>query len=567
MTSGNNGAPSGTAPAGGPCLRDVIALTLLLGLFFSLFLGSRALSVPDEGRYVEIPREMVVTGDWLTPRLNGVKYFEKPPLFYWFESVLIKLSGLSEWSVRTGPALFALFGCLAVYYAGARMFGRRSGLISAGILATSLLYYALSRLISLDMPVSVLLTASLLSFLLGTREPAGTVRRSFFWGFYAFAALATLTKGLIGIVFPGMIIFSWMLVTGEWRVLRTMYLPSGLALFLLIAAPWHILVGRANPEFFDFYFIREHFQRYLTQVHHHYKPAWFYLPILIGGLFPWSVFLLQAVRHALPPNSWKERKNYTTEIFLLLWASLIFLFFSASSSKLIPYLLPVLPPLALLIGKYLADAWDRTAVRGFSAGLAALAILVSLLLLVFPYLARYRPGSIPAAFVPHAGAAAVIVLCGILATGIAVRKRGSRGALIAIAGTSLLFFIVMSSGAQHADTKSLKPLAMALKPLLDPGDEVVNYRNYYQDLPVYLERRMTIVEWKGELEFGTTIEDTSGWMITEAELWKRWQGPRTIYLVAGKKDADALLKIQGKTFFLIAQNKNTVILSNSEARP
>jgi len=302
-------------------------------------------------------------------------------------------------------------------------------------------------------------------------------------------------------------------------------------------------------------------------VHHHYKPAWFYLPILIGGLFPWSVFLLQAVRHALPPNSWKERKNYTTEIFLLLWASLIFLFFSASSSKLIPYLLPVLPPLALLIGKYLADAWDRTAVRGFSAGLAALAILVSLLLLVFPYLARYRPGSIPAAFVPHAGAAAVIVLCGILATGIAVRKRGSRGALIAITGTSLLFFIVMSSGAQHADMKSLKPLAMALKPLLGPGDEVVNYRNYYQDLPVYLERRITIVEWKGELEFGTTIEDTSGWMITEAELWKRWQGPRTIYLVAGKKDADALLKIQGKTFFLIAQNKNTVILSNSEARP
>ena len=566
MTSRNNGAPSGTLPAGGARLRDVIALTLLLGLFFSLFLGSRALSVPDEGRYVEIPREMVVTGDWITPRLNGIKYFEKPPLFYWFESVLIKLFGLSEWSVRTGPAVFALFGCVAVYYAGARMFGRRTGLISAGVLATSLLYYVLSRLISLDMPVSVLLTASLLSFLLGTREPAGRTRRLLFRGFYAFAAMATLTKGLIGIVFPGMIILSWMLVTGEWRVLRAMYLPSGLALFLLVAAPWHILVSRANPEFFDFYFIREHFQRYLTNVHHHYKPAWFYLPILIGGLFPWSVFLVQAVRHSLP-LSWAGRAERKEEIFLMLWAGIIFLFFSASSSKLIPYLLPVLPPLALLVGKYLADAWDNNPAGGFSAGLAALALMVSLLFLVFPYMARFRPGSIPAGIVPYAGAAAVVALCGIVAAGIAVRKRGARGAVIAITGTSLLFFIVMSSGAQYVNTKSTKPLAMALKPLLKADDEIVHYHNYFQDFPVYLERRVTIVDWKGELEFGTTVEDTSGWMIDEAELWKRWEGPHRIFLVAGKKDAKTILGIPGRRVFPVAQDKNTAILSNKEPRP
>ena len=159
-------------------LRDLVLLGVLTALFFGCFLGSRPLSVPDEGRYVEIPREMVGTGDYLTPRLNGVKYFEKPPLFYWFEAGMIKLFGLSEWSVRLGPALFALFGCLAVYYAGTRMFGRLAGLMSACILATSVLYYALSRLITLDMPVSVLLTASLLSFLLGTREPAGAARGS-----------------------------------------------------------------------------------------------------------------------------------------------------------------------------------------------------------------------------------------------------------------------------------------------------------------------------------------------------------------------------------------------------
>jgi 4-amino-4-deoxy-L-arabinose transferase-like glycosyltransferase len=546
--------------------RDIVILIVMLGLFFALFLGSRPLSVPDEGRYVEIPREMVVTGDWLTPRLNNVKYFEKPPLFYWFEALLIKMFGLSEWSARIGPALFALFGCLAVAFAGTRLFGRRTGILSAVVLATSILYYALSRLISLDMPVSILLTAALLSFLLGTREPEGIARRLFFWGFYAFAALAVLTKGLIGIVVPGMIIGAWMLLLNEWRVLRSMHLASGMAVFLLIAAPWHVLVGRANPEFFNFYFIHEHFQRYLTKVHHRYKPFWFFVPIVLGGFLPWSAFLVQAVRHALPP-SWADRKQHKETLFLMLWAMLVFLFFSASSSKLIPYVLPVLPPLALLVGKYLADAWDKTPAGGFSAGLTTLALTVSFLLLAVPYLARFRPGSIPAAFLPYAGSAALILLCGIVSAGIAVRKMGARGAVIAVTGTALLFFVVLGVGAKHIDTRGLKPLAVALKQVLRPDDEVMNYRNYYQDLPVYLERRITIVEWKGELEFGMTAEDVSGWMIDEAEFWKRWQGRRRVFLAAGRKDAEALRKTPGRSFFLIAENENTVILSNSEVRP
>src|SRR5512147_1212259 len=119
-------------------VRDLVVLTLAIGLLFAFMLGSRPLSVPDEGRYVEIPREMVATGDWLTPRLNGVKYFEKPPLFYWFEAVLFKFFGLSGWSVRIGPALFALLGCLAVYFAGTRLFGRAAGVLSAVVLATSM---------------------------------------------------------------------------------------------------------------------------------------------------------------------------------------------------------------------------------------------------------------------------------------------------------------------------------------------------------------------------------------------------------------------------------------------
>lgn len=549
----------------GPRLRDAVLLVVSIGLFFALFLGSRPLSAPDEGRYVEISREMVETGDWLTPRLNGVKYFEKPPLFYWFEAFLIKLFGLSEWSVRTGPALFALFGCLMVYYAGARLFSRTAGILSAVVLATSLLFFALSRLISPDMPVSVLLTASLLSFLLGTREPAGSARRLFFRGFYAFAALATLTKGLIGVVFPGMIILTWMLVTKERRVLGSMHLPSGLALFLLIAATWHIIVGRANPEFLDFYFVREHFQRYLTAVHHHEKPFWFYAPMLLLSLFPWGAFLVQAVKQNLPA-SWNDRGRHRDAIFLMIWAGLIFLFFSASSSKLIPYLLPVLPPLALLLGKYLADAWDGLPARHFSAGVIAFGVMAAAFLLFVAVVLHRRPELVPEAFSPFKAVLAAILLGSIALTGAAFRMIGPRGAITAIAGTMVLALVIFDSAAHHLDPRSLKPMALALKPLLRPGDEVAHYRNYFQDLTVYLERRAIVVEWKGELAFGSTIEDTSGWIISEAELWKRWRGPGRIFLVASLKDAEAIRNTPGRPLFPVAQNKNTVILSNVELK-
>jgi 4-amino-4-deoxy-L-arabinose transferase-like glycosyltransferase len=550
----------------GPRLIDAIVLALMIGLFFSLFLGSRPLSVPDEGRYVEIPREMVVTGDWLTPRLNGVKYFEKPPLFYWFEAGLIKLFGLSEWSVRIGPALFAVFGCLAVYFAGSRMFGRRAGLASAIVLATNILYYALSQLITLDMPVSVLLTASLLAFLLGTRETETSSRRIFFWAFYVFAALAVLAKGLIGIVIPGMIIGSWILLMNEWRVLRSMHLASGMAIFLLIAVPWHILVDRANPEFFNFYFIHEHFQRYLTKVHGRYKPFWFFIPIVLLGLFPWIAFLFQAVKQNFP-TSWKDRARHKEAIFLMLWAGLVFLFFSASSSKLVTYILPVFPPLAILIGRFLADAWGRRQLGGIRAAEVLLLLTAMVFVIAIGLLPRYRPEFDIHVLRPHLYAIIIVLFAGNLATWILNRKYGVRSGLLALTVTTMIFAIACSSTMPHLDTRSIKQLAMDLRSHLRSSDEVVSYRTYYQDLPVYLERRITVVEWKGELEFGTTVEDTKGWMINEIELWKRWLGPRRMFLVAGKKDADALRRTPERPFFLITENKNTVILSNIEDKP
>ncbi|MEK6776776.1 MAG: glycosyltransferase family 39 protein [bacterium] len=547
--------------------RDLCLLILLAGVLFGFMLGSRPLAVPDEGRYSEIPREMVVTGDYITPRINGVKYFEKPVLFYWLESVSIRFFGIHEWSLRLWPALFALLGVLTVYGGGRRLYGHRSGLIAGAVLSTSLLYYALSRVVILDMAMTVLLAAALLAFLLGTHEPPGAGRRLFFWGFYLFAALATMTKGLIGILIPMMVIGVWILILNEWRMLKMIYLPSGLALFLIVAAPWHILVSQANPEFPKFYFIHEHFLRYLTKIHKRYEPAWYFIPILLLGLFPWTAFLVQSIRHSLPA-SWRERHEHRDALFLMLWAGLVFIFFSASNSKLIPYILPIFPPLAILIGRYLAEAWDRANMPGIRSGYVILLVTaLALAAAIMTEIHHLIPPETQRLLI-YIKVMALILILGALFTGVHVR-RGSGVPMVfaSVIIISVLFLAVLNAGSVFYDRNSVKELALVLKPSLQTGDEVVCYHGYYQDLPVYLERCVTVTGWTGELKFGNGIEDVSRWMINEETFWQRWQSPATVYMLTRREIYDGLRHDGRWRFYLIAQTDENVLLCNRESRP
>jgi len=527
---------SSVEPAGG-WRRDVAWLTLALALFFGLALGARALWRPDEGRYVEIPREMVATGDWVTPRLNGVKYFEKPPLFYWLEAGAIHLFGLREWAMRLVPALFALLGCLAVYGAGRRLFGRRAGLLAAAVLATSPLYYFLGNAITLDMAVSVLLTVGLLALLVALEEPEGPLRRNLLWGFYLALALATLTKGLIGIVIPGMIVVAWMMLVGAWDLPRRIRLVSGTVLFLLVAVPWHVLVARANPEFLWFYFVHEHVLRYLTKVHGRYEPPWFFVPVLLGGLIPWTAFLVPALRSALPA-SWRDRRQRKVELFLILWAALIFGFFSLSDSKLIPYVLPVAPPLALLLGRHLAAVWEgrrNRELRIACSVLLALAGGLGLGLALAPRLVSGPPKVVHYLSILDGDVyllAGSLLLLGIVPFLFALRHRPDRSLAAAFGGISLFLLALVAGSAAFNAERSSRALALWLKPRLRPEDQVVTYRTYVQELPVYLERRITVAGWLGELEMGVRAEDTSDWMIGLDAFERLWRAPGTVYLFA-----------------------------------
>jgi 4-amino-4-deoxy-L-arabinose transferase-like glycosyltransferase len=354
--------------------RDLALLLLGLALLYFPLMGLRPLSNPDEGRYVEIPREMVASGDWISPHLNGLLYFEKPPLFYWLEAGAVSAGGMNLWVLRFWPAALALLGCAAVYGTGRALWGRRAGWWAGWVQGTSLLYYGLGQIIILDMAVSIFITWALCAFLLAVRAPPGRARRLFCHAFYLSMALALLTKGLIGVLIPGAIIFLWMLLLNRWRELRHASLLTGLLLLLVVALPWHILAALANPpsggwsHFFTkdwagqgfvwYYFWHEHVLRYIDPAtSERRQPVWFFFVILPLGFLPWTVFLPQALARACA-GGWARLKAEPANLLLLLWAAFPLLFFSASSSKLIPYVLPSLPPLALLTGCWLAGALE-----------------------------------------------------------------------------------------------------------------------------------------------------------------------------------------------------------------
>jgi 4-amino-4-deoxy-L-arabinose transferase-like glycosyltransferase len=543
-----------------------LLLAVVLAVWFGYELGTRALWSPDEGRYAEIPREMVASGDYLTPRLNGVKYFEKPPLMYWMTAASIRLFGVNEWSLRLWPALLALLGCMSVYVLGLRLYGPGAGLAAAAVLASSPLYDLLGGVLSLDMPVSAWITAALAAFLLGVREPPGASRRAWLYAFYVLTALAVLTKGLVGIVLPALVIGAWIAILGEWRLLREIHLATGLGLVLAVAAPWHILVSQAHPEFAQFYLVHEHLQRYLTTQHGRYQPVWYFVPVLIVGFFPWCALLPAALRGAWP-QLWRERRERREQWFLLLWAALPFAFFSLSDSKLIPHVLPVLPPLAVLIGAAAARHWQRGTPPGRAALVlaGALGVLLGAGWVALPFL---RPGaaSVSAALAQLGGAYYAIGTVWLLAGAapwLAARRGTGRTAWVALLAGAALLVLTLDLMLARLDTgRSVKTLAVSLKRVLRPDDEVIAYREYYQDLPVYLGRRVTVVDWKGELEFGTRVEDAGAWMIDSAAFGRRWTEPRTIYLLAGRPNYEALRAAPPGPMCVVDADERVVVAVN-----
>ena len=536
---------------------QVILLVAFALIWFSN-LEYRKLVNPDEGRYAEIPREMVASGDWTTPRLNDIKYFEKPALQYWATAAAYTVFGEHQWTARLWSALTGFLGVLMVFFTGRRLFGQETGWNAALVLGSSLLYVLVGHINTLDMGVSFLLSAAVCAFCLAQSD-ATDARKLRRWMLAAWAALAlaVLSKGLIGLVLPGAALVLYVLVERDWRLARRLHLLPGLSLFFLITVPWFVAVSLANPEFARFFFIHEHFERFLTKAHGRYQPMYYFIPVLLAGMLPWSVTLVDALARA-----WKRKpeKRFQAQRFLLVWAAVVFVFFSASSSKLVSYILPMFPALALLIGARLTQLSARAlAWQTLPAALAGVALLAYL-----PGIERYASREVPVAmFRDYADwliAAAWLQIAGAAACAWLAWRGKTNAALIVLAGTGLAFAQLALSGHESLSrANSAYHIVRKIRPEMKPGMPFYSVNTYDQSLQFYLQRSTTMVMYKDELGFG--IEQEPEKFIPDfAQFQKTWNNEREA-LALMPPDTYDMFRAKGLPMRLVARDTRRIIVA------
>ncbi|MDR1057238.1 MAG: glycosyltransferase family 39 protein [Coxiellaceae bacterium] len=543
--------------------KDFVALTLIIGVFFGATVGRYPLAAPDGARYAEIPREMVATGDYITPRLNGIKYFEKPPLFYWLQATSIKIFGVNEFAVSLVNALMAFGSVLWIYSISRKLYGRKTAWLSSFIFATSSLVFVLTRIVTLDMSLTFFLTGSLGSFLLATQLPPGTKRTLNLWTMYILAACAVMTKGLVGIVFLGTIVMVWLTVYGEWHNLKTYHIFSGSFIFLLIALPWHILVQLKNPEFFRFYFFEQHFLRYFTEYADRTQKWWF-LPITtLAGLYPWTIFLPQAIIYNFPKH-WHELRQSQTTIFLFLWIVIIYIFYTFSNSKLIPYILPMFTPTAILLGNFFAAHWQSFETRSINIGFYTLLIL-NIILVIGAFAATFILDFNEQAITKqNLYLASIIMILNTVVTITTYHKHGTATGCITLIIATAALWLYFSPIMTTINKQSIKPLITILQQKLTPDNEVICYGAYYQELPFYLQRIVTVVDYHGELSFGIRHQDASAWIIDPKTFWERWQSNRITYLITDEANYRNLLSFAPDKMRIIAKLRGRVLVVNTK---
>lgn len=546
-----------------PTRRELVIVFLIFLFLYLVGASVPLLGVPDEARYVEIPREMIVLHDYITPHLNFLKYFEKPPLFYWMQCLAIKTLGFHRLVYRLPTLLMGVCGVLMTFFFTYRWYGRKTAWIAGFILAFSPLYFIMAHYITLDMTLSVFLSASLLCFITAAElDRTHPTQKWYARGFYVFSALAVMTKGLIGLLLPGMIAILWILTTNNWSVLKKSRMPSGIALFLIITLPWHYLVGTRNAEFWYFYFVEQQWLRYLTYGAQRYKSHWFFIPVLLLGAFPWIALLPSTFSNALK-NLTRKTTLQSRERFLWIWVISLFVFFSFSKSQLMPYILPLFPPLAILLSHYLYRTLTTQPQRlSFPIFLMLTGILANIVIIAI--LPRYFPTHDPIRG-PHS----LLILnyiqfAGLLLGGWFWLQRHNSRSLICIGSSYSVMLIAVVLLLTHMHDFSTKPLIGILKNTLKPTDQVINYHTYDQDLPLYLQQRVVITSWSNELDFGAAHQaDGKEWLIDDREFNRRWKSSQRIFAVLDP-DSLSLLIDQGMSYYWIKEANNHLLISNQE---
>ncbi|HVG19790.1 MAG TPA: glycosyltransferase family 39 protein [Blastocatellia bacterium] len=566
--------------------------------------------------HAEAAREMAETNNWVTLHANGIRYLEKAPLMYWSIALSYKLLGVSEFASRLPVALATLGLIIATFMIGKHFFGDRAGFYSGLIIASCVGIFLFTRVLWPDVMLTLFISMAFYCFLRARED--GPARSGYTYGIYVFGALGVLTKGLVGAAFPAIIIVAYLAITGEIRRLFHYKLFTGTLLFLSIAAPWHVATGMSNPGdlmegtphpsqgrgFFWFYFMNEHFLRYLGRRYpadYDTVPLPLFLALHLVWLFPWSLFLPLVVRD-IPRRLKGLSREGGVALFLLLWAALIILFFSFSTTQEY-YTMPAYPAFALLIGQALSkreiearEAAGGRLLAGTQVALAATGTVVFLAgafafiqtrnipvegdisttltrnpeayALSLGHVLDLTPQTLAALQVPVVGTA----LSFLLGTASALFLRRGRKHVASSISLALMmaafFFFARLSLAAFEPYLSSRALAASIDREYKDGDVIVINGEYEGGSSINFYTRKTVHILNGRsanLEYGSYFKDAPRIFLNTDDLARVWSGPGRVYLFTDSYQADKVTASLAGPVYRLAESGGKFILTNRQS--
>ena len=532
----------------------IFLILFSLFLFFFPFNNNRPLWEPDEGMHAQVSKEILETGDWITPRFNGEKFFDKPILHYWLVSLSFLFLGVNELAARLPAAILGLGGVLVVFYLGKYLYNRETGFLAGIILATTGIYLALSQSVVHDIGLSFFISLSLLCFYLFylKEERSNTCLLLL----YLSMGFGVLAKGPIGFLLPMGIIILFLLLVGKIGQLKELVTRQGILIFFAISLPWYILVTLKNPEFFSHFFFKQNLGRFFSPPLGDSQPSYYYIPLVAISFIPWTYYLPNALIAQVTTIIKSRDKERRASLFIILWLGVIFLFFSLAKAKQWPYLLPLYPALALMLGRF----WYNYLFMAVPAGnnlnkgirLSSWLLLISYLpapLFLLIYL-HYHP--LPYIPQPLLIQTIIISLLALISTGAShiffLIKDKKKGLflinLIFILVTTLIFiyygFPIVSQ------SKSVKRVAIKLGQLVPAGEKIVFYKHLRESAIFYSGRQGRVIESKEELRQYLASKEQ-------------------VYCLINKKDYEKVRDYIADFGFIVDQEGKAILISNRKS--
>ena len=478
----------------------ILILTALCLMLFFFRLGARPLWDIDEGMHAVTSKEMILSEDWITPTFNGEPFYDKPVFYNWLVALAFLVFGFTEFAARL-PAAILGSGCVMVtYLLGRKMFGPTVGILSAVILATAVEFIVLSRSVVHDISLVFFVTLTMYLFYIGYKDDRH--RKMNLLLFYGALGFAVLSKGPVGLALPAMIIGLYLIVERNLKFIMKMQIGWGILIFLAVASPWYVLISLKNPDYAGYFFIEQNLDSFLSSESRHPNPFYYYIPVLFGGFFPWSCFLPLALIYAVRR---KFESIHESTAFLVIWFSIIFIFFSMATSKLATYILPMFPAASLLVAlcwQELLNSPNAKIRKGFLVSFLPVVVIflaAMIYLWVHPLVEMEYESGITLGQISFI--AIWLVICTVLSFLFLLMKK-NHAFFISIAAmtvSAILLFLLMIVPSVNP-YRSTKQLSQKYDQLIPANEKLVFYRRIRDSALFYTHRQAQVLKTAEQLK-------------------------------------------------------------------